>query len=153
VRIGNSAVTSIGGYVGWSNISDGRVKKNIKSNVPGLAFINKLNPVTYNLDLDAADRIIQRPAPKTKDSKTIAPDAKELASCQAKEQVVYTGFIAQEVEKAAKELNYNFKGMERIFMQLADIILNQIITTTILPTAIMLKLTIKQIHPGLKSLR
>jgi hypothetical protein len=112
VRIGNSGVTSIGGYVGWSNVSDGRVKKNIRNNVPGLAFINKLNPITYNLDLDAADRINQRPAPKTKDSKTIAPDAKELASRQAKEQVVYTGFVAQEVEKAAKELNYEFSGVD-----------------------------------------
>jgi hypothetical protein len=35
VRIGNSAVTSIGGYAGWSDISDGRFKKNIKENVPG----------------------------------------------------------------------------------------------------------------------
>ncbi len=38
VRLGNSSVTSIGGYTNWSNISDGRVKKNIKQNVPGLAF-------------------------------------------------------------------------------------------------------------------
>ncbi|MEP6467439.1 MAG: tail fiber domain-containing protein, partial [Parafilimonas sp.] len=64
VRIGDPTITSIGGYTNWSNISDGRMKKNIKQNVPGLSFINKLQPVTYNLDLDAADRIIQRPAIK-----------------------------------------------------------------------------------------
>src|SRR5206468_2600240 len=40
-RIGNSSTTSIGGFANWSNISDGRVKKNIKQNIPGLAFINK----------------------------------------------------------------------------------------------------------------
>jgi hypothetical protein len=113
VRIGNSAVTSIGGYVGWSNISDGRVKKNIKNNVPGLAFINKLNPITYNLDLDAADRIIQRPALKTMDGKMAAQDSKEeIAARKAKEQVIYTGFIAQEVENAAKEMNYDFSGVD-----------------------------------------
>src|SRR6478735_5940395 len=39
VRVGNSFVTSIGGYADWSTISDGRVKKNIKDNVPGLSFI------------------------------------------------------------------------------------------------------------------
>jgi hypothetical protein len=112
VRIGNNAVTSIGGYVGWSNVSDGRVKKNIKSNVPGLAFINKLNPITYNLDLEAADRITQRPALKTNDGKTVAPEIKDITARKAKEQVVYTGFVAQEVEKAAKELNYDFSGMD-----------------------------------------
>ena len=58
VRIGDGSVTSIGGYANWTNISDGRVKKNIKQNVPGLSFINKLQPVTYNLDLDAADQIV-----------------------------------------------------------------------------------------------
>ncbi len=67
VRIGNQSVQSIGGYTDWTNISDGRVKKNIKQNVPGLAFINKLNPITYNLDLIAADKIIQRPVIKDKD--------------------------------------------------------------------------------------
>jgi hypothetical protein len=112
VRVGNSAVTSIGGYVGWSNISDGRVKKNIKNNVPGLAFINKLNPVTYNLDLDAEDKIVQRSAPKTKDGKIITPAQEDIAARKAKEQVIYTGFVAQDVEKAAKELNYDFSGVD-----------------------------------------
>src|SRR6185295_16580092 len=49
VRIGNSSVSSIGGYAGWSNISDGRFKKNVQQNVPGLDFILQLRPVTYNL--------------------------------------------------------------------------------------------------------
>jgi hypothetical protein len=112
VRVGNSDVTSIGGYVDWSNISDGRIKKNIKSNVPGLVFINKLNPVTYNLDLDAEDRIIQHPAITTKDGKTIVPAQENITARKAKEQIVYTGLIAQDVEKAAKELNYDFSGVD-----------------------------------------
>ncbi|CAN5133389.1 hypothetical protein BH11BAC6_BH11BAC6_01030 [soil metagenome] len=114
VRLGNNAVTSIGGFADWTNISDGRVKKNIKENVPGLAFINKLKPVTYNLNLDAADKIVQRPEIKDKDGKAIQekPSADQLASRKAKEQIIYTGFVAQDVEQAAKELSYDFSGVD-----------------------------------------
>ena len=112
VRIGNNVTSSIGGYTNWTNISDGRVKKNIKENVPGLAFINKLKPITYNLNLEAADNIIQPPARMNKEGKVAAPTQFDLATRMAKEQVVYTGFVAQDVEKAAKELNYNFSGVD-----------------------------------------
>jgi len=114
VRIGNSLVTSIGGYVGWSNISDGRVKKNVKANVPGLAFIKRLKPVTYNLDLDAADRIMQTSIKKNKDDKSLSHQPAQTGSDErnAKQQIVYTGFVAQEVEKVAKELNYDFSGVD-----------------------------------------
>jgi len=53
VVVGNTSVTSIGGYAGWSNFSDGRFKKNLSENVPGLAFILQLRPVTYNLDISS----------------------------------------------------------------------------------------------------
>lgn len=53
VRIGNASTSSIGGYENWTNISDGRYKQNINSNVPGLEFINKLRPVTYTLNISA----------------------------------------------------------------------------------------------------
>lgn len=106
VRIGNSLVSSIGGYTSWTNISDGRVKKNIRDNVPGLAFINKLKPVTYNLDLDAADKITQ------KENKKHTISQQELKDRNAKQQIVYTGFVAQDVEKAAKELSYDFSGVD-----------------------------------------
>jgi len=111
VRIGNRDVTSIGGFTDWTNISDGRVKKNIKENVPGLTFINKLKPLTYNLDLDAADKIVQSHAIKDRDGKLI-PVQEDIAARKAKEQVVYTGFVAQDVERAAKELNYDFSGVD-----------------------------------------
>jgi len=111
-RFGNSATNSIGGWANWTNISDGRVKRNIQQNVPGLAFIKKLQPVTYNLDLDAADRLIQAPQRKDSTGKIIAKTAIELAARKAKEQIVYTGFVAQDVEKAAKELDFNFSGVD-----------------------------------------
>ena len=59
VRIGNASVTSIGGYANWTNISDGRVKKNVQENVAGLSFINRLKAVTYNLDIAAIDKRLQ----------------------------------------------------------------------------------------------
>jgi len=111
-RIGNSATNSIGGYANWTNISDVRAKRNIKENVPGLVFINKLKPITYNLDLDAADKITQPPAKKDKDGKLVAPSQLETNARNAKQQVLYTGFAAQDVEKAAKELNYDFSGVD-----------------------------------------
>jgi hypothetical protein len=113
VRVGNNAVTSIGGYAAWTSLSDARVKKNIQPNVPGLAFINLLQPVTYNLDLDAADKIQNA----GKEEETLSGDAlplsKEEAEARAIQQSrVYTGFIAQEVEKAAQGIGYDFSGID-----------------------------------------
>jgi hypothetical protein len=104
--------TSIGGVVGWTTLSDGRVKKNIKQNVPGLAFIDKLQPITYNLDLDAADKIIQRPQIKDKDGKTVLPLQSDINALKAQQAAVHTGFVAQDVEKAAKSINYDFSGVD-----------------------------------------
>lgn len=112
VRVGNSAVTSIGGFANWTNVSDGRVKKNIKENVPGLLFINKLKPVTYNLDLDAADKIIQRPEIKDAAGKTIATTQEELKARDDKQKILYSGFVAQQVEQAAKSIGYDFSGVD-----------------------------------------
>ena len=113
MRAGNFATTSIGGPVGWSTISDGRAKKNIQENVPGLAFITLLRPVSYNLDKSAMDRIIQRRV-QTDDkkgiSRTVPPEME--AAYREKEQIVYSGFVAQEVEQAAKSIHYNFSGVD-----------------------------------------
>lgn len=114
VRIGNNYVTSIGGFANWTNVSDGRVKKNIKENVPGLAFINKLKPVTYNLDIDAFDKIAWRPSVNDKNGQPFAQknSLQEIDARNAKQQILYTGFVAQDVEKAAKELKYDFSGVD-----------------------------------------
>ena len=112
VRIGNSFTTSIGGYAGWSTVSDGRVKKNIKENVLGLSFINKLKPVTYNLDLDAAEKIVPPNPAIKKDAGAAAFSKTDIIARNAKQQVLYTGFVAQDVERAAKELGYDFSGVD-----------------------------------------
>ena len=111
-RFGNSSTTSIGGYVSWTNISDRRVKKNIKHNVPGLAFINKLNTLTYNLDLAAADSITLVQKHKDSSGNVLPAMPFETDARRQKEQIVYSGFIAQDVEKAAKEIGYDFSGVD-----------------------------------------
>jgi hypothetical protein len=112
VRVGDFNITSIGGIVDWSVTSDARVKKNIKANVPGLAFINKLNPVTYNLDLNAVDNFMNRSVIKSLNGKTIQPSAEDIAAKKLQEKITYTGFVAQDVEKVAKSLNYDFSGVD-----------------------------------------
>lgn len=103
-RIGNTGTVSIGGQVGWSSLSDGRYKKNIKEGVTGLDFIMKLRPVMYQMDVAALDT-------KLKVNHSDNPMAKKAAEEQ--EQNVYTGFIAQEVEEAAKQSGFDFSGVDK----------------------------------------
>ena len=114
VVIGNSAVTSIGGYAGWTNFSDGRFKKNIREDVPGLEFIKLLRPITYTLDVTTlnADLNKNRSASLNEDLKQWIESPEYIASMEAKEKIVYTGFIAQEVETTAQGLGYDFSGVD-----------------------------------------
>ena len=119
VVIGNSSITSAKIGTNWIITSDGRAKKNIQTNVPGLAFINRLQPVTYNFNLDALDELQKSDDPEinafqdsiraaqTPEEKKIIADAKA-----SKEKIVYTGFIAQDVENAAKSIGYDFSGVD-----------------------------------------
>lgn len=102
-RIGNTFTTSIGGYSSWSNLSDGRFKKNVQENVPGLDFINELRPVTYQLDIDELHRFLN-----------ISSEGREryTESKESKESIVQSGFVAQEVEELANQLEYNFSGVD-----------------------------------------
>lgn len=118
VVIGNTSVTSIGGQVQWTAFSDGRYKKNITQNVPGLAFINKLTPITYNLDVEGIETVRHKNAqsPQGPNGTTLASAADNPAMKQAmKEQsaVLYTGFVAQDVDKAAQSIGYHFSGVDK----------------------------------------
>ncbi|MBK7175268.1 MAG: tail fiber domain-containing protein [Bacteroidales bacterium] len=96
VRIGNVFVNSIGGYVNWSNISDGRFKENLSENVPGLSFITQLRPVTYRLNRNAINAYI-------------GVDAAYKGEAMSG---ITSGFVAQEVEMAAQQLGYDFSGVD-----------------------------------------
>ena len=102
VRLGASDVTSIGGYVGWTTVSDARFKKDITENVPGLDFILELKPVTYHLDVGKINEFNQIPDSMRR------KDAEKL-----KEDILQTGFIAQDVESAAQKLGFDFSGIEK----------------------------------------
>src|SRR5208283_1851545 len=82
-------------------ISDGRFKKNIRSDIHGLDFIMKLKPVSYNLDVTRLNAY---------QGKTITENDK--TSVLQAERIVHNGFLAQDVEEAAKEVNYNFSGLK-----------------------------------------
>jgi hypothetical protein len=101
VLIGNTSVTSIGGFSDWSNLSDGRYKKNISQDVRGLAFIMKLRPVSFNLDLHSLNT-------------TMYPDSKISEKMDySRENTRYTGFIAQEVEETANSIGFDFSGIDK----------------------------------------
>jgi hypothetical protein len=104
-RIGNSSTTSIGGQVGWTTISDGRYKKNIQENVKGIDFIMKLRPVTYQLD-------VQEISTKLDEGRGKEINEPMKNSMSEKEKTIFSGFVAQEVEKAAKESGYDFSGVD-----------------------------------------
>jgi hypothetical protein len=103
VEIGNTSVGWIGGMVTWSTYSDRRIKEDVRQNVPGLDFILKLKPVSYNLNIHRQNEIMY------------GDKAKEIGEWAGKydiEQNRITGFIAQEVEAAAQSIAYDFSGVD-----------------------------------------
>jgi len=105
VVIGNTSVTSIGGQVGWSTLSDKRFKTNIRTDeVKGLEFITRLEPVTYNYDI--------RAQAQWKEENYGAVDSSEWASKYNIEQMRFSGFLAQDVEQVANEVGYKFSGVD-----------------------------------------
>lgn len=101
VVIGNTVVTEIGGYDPWVDLSDGRYKTNVQEDVAGLTFIKKLRPVTYHMDVYALNQQLG-----------IADSNINKNAVAEKEKIVYSGFIAQEVEASANEIGYNFHGVK-----------------------------------------
>ncbi|HET6255755.1 MAG TPA: tail fiber domain-containing protein [Puia sp.] len=105
VRIGNSAVTVIEGQVPFTTPSDGRYKFNIREDVKGLDFILKLRPVTYQFDVQRFDAQLMRESGR---QSYVVPAAYKEAT-----QMRRSGFVAQEVEKAATASGYDFSGIVR----------------------------------------
>jgi hypothetical protein len=101
VRVGNSSMSSIGGQVGWSTLSDQRIKENIQDDVKGLDFILKLKPLSYNYDIE-----------KSQNLQNVKLDQAWNGKYDI-EKIRFSGFLAQEVEAAAKESNYEFSGVDK----------------------------------------
>ena len=101
VRIGNEFVTDIGGHVSWSTLSDGRFKRDVKEDIAGLDFINKLRPVSYTIDENALARSLDIP-----------DSVSTQLQMGRKHMVRQTGFVAQEVEALIKKGNYSFNAVK-----------------------------------------
>jgi hypothetical protein len=101
VWIGDNGITSIKGQVAYAVYSDARIKNNVQENVPGLAFVKELRPVTYNYDYNKEVEI---------------KGGKKTADWEGKydiEKIKFSGFIAQEVEAAANKIGYDFSGVDK----------------------------------------
>ena len=106
VRIGNTTVSVIEGQVAWSYPSDGRFKFNVKDNVKGLDFILKLHPITYQFDTKKFDDFLTKNFPDS-----IRKRRMKYSDYEKSSSIIHTGFIAQEVEKAAEECGFQFDGV------------------------------------------
>jgi len=104
VRLGNTAITVIEGQVGYSTPSDVRFKYNIQEEVKGLEFITKLRPVTYQFDTKKFETFL---AKNNKDASARIDKIDYTESMN----IIHTGFIAQEVEKAAQMCGFNFDAV------------------------------------------
>ena len=103
VVIGNGLVTWVGtmGNSTWQTGSDARIKDNVQENVPGLSFILKLRPVTYNFDVQKENNIRG------------ITDTTSSPGKYAVDSMLCSGFIAQEVETAANSIGYKFSGLSK----------------------------------------
>ena len=107
IQLGDANVTQIQCWSGsYGSTSDGRFKTNIKENdVKGLDFITRLRPVVYNMDTKKLTEFMTKNFPDSIRNKHLAKDFTKSAAIRQ------SGFIAQEVEKAAKEVGYDFNGV------------------------------------------
>jgi trimeric autotransporter adhesin len=102
ICLGNTAITQIRAQVtGITAYSDARIKTDVRENVSGLEFINKLKPVTYNERPEVLHRIWGTP-----DSLYKNIDHTQINNTR------FIGFLAQDVEKAASESGFDFPGID-----------------------------------------
>jgi hypothetical protein len=100
IQLGDSTITAVSSAGTFTTTSDARTKTNITENIPGLAFITQLRPVTYNNDPDGIAKLMK------------IPEERRSAALEAEQaKVIKSGFIAQEVEKAAQSIGYSFNGI------------------------------------------
>ena len=125
VRIGNAAVTVIEGQVPFTTPSDGRFKTQLQEDIKGLDFILQLRPVSYHFDVQQFDQQLRAQIPppdisripdslgflKKNVSVDLQNDAGMMTAYDAASRIRRSGFIAQEVEQAAKRSGYNFSGL------------------------------------------
>jgi len=101
VVVGNSSISSAWVQVAWTIGSDSRIKKNVQDDIPGIEFIKLLKPVTYNYDILKENSLL---------------GIIDTATWEGKhdiEKIRFSGFLAQEVDAAAKTIGYDFSGVDK----------------------------------------
>ncbi len=110
ITIGTN-IGSIGGSVNWTVWSDKRIKESIRENVPGLLFINALNPVTYKIDM-AAYKNYFRNSNDISDSTSAKTNQANFEAADIQYgKILHSGFIAQDVFSSASNIGYQFSGV------------------------------------------
>jgi hypothetical protein len=66
----------------------------------------KLRPITYRLDITSLSKQLN-------ENQGIEWNDQMKKAIAEKEKMVFTGFVAQEVEAAAKETGYDFSGVDK----------------------------------------
>jgi hypothetical protein len=108
VRLGDATVSVVEGQVAYSFPSDGRFKTNVTEEVKGLEFINRLRPVVYNFDTRRFDEFLLQN--QSDSMRNAIMSGKDYTTST---KIRQSGFIAQEVEKAAQEVGYDFNGVHK----------------------------------------
>ena len=92
-----------------------RYKKDIRENVQGLAFINGLRPISYTVNVKAVNEYNNKrrrsagPDIGSADVRTKRQRQKWSIGRSRWGEIIYNGFVAQEVELAAKKLNFRIQ--------------------------------------------
>lgn len=106
IMLGSTTLTLVESHAPYNTISDGRFKTGVTENeVKGLDFIKRLRPVVYNVDTRKLEEFLTQNMPDSIRSKYLEQDFTRSAAIRQ------SGFIAQEVEAAAKASGYDFNGV------------------------------------------
>jgi hypothetical protein len=108
--LGNASNTWVGTMCAstWQTLSDGRFKFNIQQKVKGLEFINKLRPVTYQMNSQALDSFLIQ---NMSDSAKIRHKAR--LNFGPSTAIIHAGFIAQQVDSAAQTCGFTSSIVHR----------------------------------------
>ena len=102
----NSQYGNIWSYGTYNTVSDGRFKTSVsETDVKGLDFIKLLRPVVYSFEAKKATEFITSGMPESVRKQYTEADFSKTTDLRQ------SGFIAQEVEEAAKKAGYNFSGL------------------------------------------
>lgn len=113
IMLGDTYIDQVAAYGPFIVLSDKRFKQNIQHDVHGLDFIMKLKPVTYHYDMNKLTGFLRNDKIATTKENFENEEKIQNERRLKKEAIKHTGFLAQDVEEAAKEAGYDFSGIKK----------------------------------------